>query len=491
MSEIIPIKFDEPSQRASILSLLGGVYNDPRDALKEYVANAIDADASQIIVDVTSRKRGVVEIRDNGSGMTLEKLRAVPNKVGLSDKFLIENRIGEKAIGILAFYSLGANALVFWSKNGPEQHSLRLVKGDLNPVLDSEDVSPTHPWLKNSSGTVVQLQGIPSDVARLLTVEKIKDHLSKLYREVLRQRPIRMLVIEGKTSETVTFESFGGEQFWMRDILTKFGRIELSLFILPTPSHRSIEVFCKGQRVCDVTELGDRFQVSPWNSGYSHGVVAADFLKPTTGRTGFATNPAFTTFADKLHGIAPQLQKAIDTEVQQFKNEQDRTMQRELNDTFLRAILELRTQGWNAAESLVAGGRETTGQPTNTARGVRGSGSSTKRPTTKHPSPRPLVNPGNGLPASRGFGINWDETAFDTADAHLRSKFDPTQSLVLINMLHSDYREEYPDRRRRYQYFHLLLAKEITLYNWGKEAAKDLLEHLVELDVYARRFRTS
>ena len=148
MSEVIPITFDDPGQRTSILNLLGSVYNDPRDALKEYVANSLDADASNIVVDLSRRKTGTVEIRDDGTGMDEKKLRAVPDRVGLSDKLLIENRIGEKAIGILAFHSLGADSLILWSRTDArpaDLHSLKFKRGDPNPVLDSDDEDRTHP----------------------------------------------------------------------------------------------------------------------------------------------------------------------------------------------------------------------------------------------------------------------------------------------------------------------------------------------------------
>ena len=106
MNEVISITFSDSAQIASILNLLGSVYNDPRDALKEYVANSLDADATNIVVDLTQRKSGTIQIRDDGNGMDRTKLRSVPDRVGLSDKLLLDNRIGEKAIGILAFYSL-------------------------------------------------------------------------------------------------------------------------------------------------------------------------------------------------------------------------------------------------------------------------------------------------------------------------------------------------------------------------------------------------
>lgn len=489
MTEIIPIKFDDPTQRSNILNLLGGVYNDPRDALKEYVANSLDANASNIVVDLSSRKKGVIQVRDDGSGMDRDKLRSVPDSVALSDKLLMETAIGEKAIGILAFYSLGAECLVLWSKAASvpgETHCLRFRRGDLNPVLDPDDESKEHPWLRANSGTVVELRSIPPEIARLLTLEKVRDHLARLYREILRRRPMRLVVVEGKQSEYVKVDSFKGTPFWMRDLVTKYGRIELQLYVLPSQSDRRVEVSCKGQRVSEVGGLDERFEVSPWSTGQIHGVVSADFLKPTTGRTGFATNAAFSAFVDKLDSLRSELQKAVDLEVETYKKEQDREMQRELNNSFLRALLALKGRGWSGAEVLV---RSRTGEAKGTAvESALGVRVERKGRRKQRRGLRQQVLEDGEESATRGAGFNIDPQVFKAEDAHLRSKFDSRQALVLINQIHPDYREEYANQRRRYEYFHLLIAKELTLYNWGKEKPDSMLEHLVELEVVAKRY---
>ena len=494
MSEIIPITFGDIQQRTSILNLLGGVYNDPRDALKEYVANSLDADATSIVVDLSQRKNGTLEVRDDGTGMDEQKLRLVPEKVGLSDKLLLESRIGEKAIGILAFHSLGADSLVLWSRTDAkpaDPHCLRFKKGDPNPVLDPDDETRMHPWLKSMSGTAARVQGMPSDVARVLTIDKVRDHLGRLYREVLRRRNVSIVVNEGKKSEHVTMESFKGNAFWMRDLLTRYGRIELALYVLPSPSDRRIEVFCKGQRVCGLADVDDRFRTTLWSSGQVHGDVSADFLKPTTGRTGFARNHALTAFVEKLYGIETELQQAVDLEVKTHRTEQDREMQRDLNNSFLRAILQLRTLGWSPVEALVRSRQgEIKGTGVDVALGVKVKHQGRRR---GHKGIRSqVVQDTNGEQrAVTGAGINFEQRVFDSQEAHLRSKFDHRQSLIVINQGHPDYKEEYPDQRRRYDYFHLLLAKELTFYNWGREQANALLEHMVELETTARHYTSA
>jgi hypothetical protein len=249
-------------------------------------------------------------------------------------------------------------------------------------------------------------------------------------------------------------------------------------------------VFCKGQKVCELDLLDDRFRTVPWSGGQVHGDISADFLKPTTGRTGFVTNSAFTAFVERLLGIETELEKAVDLQVETYRTEQDREIQRDLNNSFLRAILQLRTQGWSAVETLVKSSRgEIKGTAIDVGVGVKTRLQGHRR---RRKGLRQLVieDKGGEQPAVRGVGINFEQKVFDSQEAHLRSKFDSRQSLILINQGHPNYKEEYPDRYRRYNYFHLLLAKELTLYNWGKERADSLLEHLVELDITAKHYRS-
>jgi len=211
-------------------------------------------------------------------------------------------------------------------------------------------------------------------------------------------------------------------------------------------------------------------------------------LKPTTGRTGFATNAAFKVFVEQLASIEPEVKKAVDEEEEAYKAEQDQEMQRDLNNSFLRAILGLRTRGWSAVETLVrSSSGDRTGSEVDTGRGVRTRRTGTRRIKRRGARPQ-VIGDGEEL-ATGGVGVNFEQTVFEQGDAHLRSKFDSAQSLVLINQGHPDFREEYPDQGRRYRYFHLLLAKELTLYNWPQERPDSLLEHLLELEVAARRYQ--
>jgi hypothetical protein len=85
-----------------IISILTrGMYADPRDSLREYIQNAIDADAKNIFIKI--RKNQIV-IEDDGTGMDLPIMRKAI-RLGVSDKNPKDN-VGFFGIGIYSAFHL-------------------------------------------------------------------------------------------------------------------------------------------------------------------------------------------------------------------------------------------------------------------------------------------------------------------------------------------------------------------------------------------------
>ena len=73
---------------AEIISILTkGMYKDPKDALREYIQNSVDAKAKN--VEVKIRRKSIVII-DDGLGMDKDKMRNAV-RVGISEKNPNEN----------------------------------------------------------------------------------------------------------------------------------------------------------------------------------------------------------------------------------------------------------------------------------------------------------------------------------------------------------------------------------------------------------------
>ena len=104
---------------AELLDILSrGLYTDPFDAVREYVQNAVDAGAKEIIITHTGT---ALLIRDDGSGMGWEELKNA-RRFGVSIKDTSE-AIGFRGIGIYASYGIAGN-LRFVSRRPPSNEQL-------------------------------------------------------------------------------------------------------------------------------------------------------------------------------------------------------------------------------------------------------------------------------------------------------------------------------------------------------------------------------
>lgn len=101
-------KHDIGGELISILTK--GMYADPRDAIREYVQNGIDASAERIIIRVRNDSIAVI---DNGKGMDKAIMRRAV-RVGISDKNPSRS-VGFMGIGIYSSFHL-CDSLVIYSK---------------------------------------------------------------------------------------------------------------------------------------------------------------------------------------------------------------------------------------------------------------------------------------------------------------------------------------------------------------------------------------
>lgn len=100
-SNVVPLKY---VARAGLLpELTRQTYDSLYKALREVILNSVDAEASQVIVDLSGvETEGRLEITDNGAGMTLRELQQSFMSLGGSHKFGESGKFGRIGIGSLA-----------------------------------------------------------------------------------------------------------------------------------------------------------------------------------------------------------------------------------------------------------------------------------------------------------------------------------------------------------------------------------------------------
>ncbi|HTW10857.1 MAG TPA: ATP-binding protein, partial [Acidimicrobiales bacterium] len=131
---------------ANAVLITGQAYQDPKDALNEFVSNAADeyaqAERRGERVRVVLRRKGrrpIIAVDDTGRGMSAERLREVARNLFESSKAGDSRTIGEKAIGVLAFQQLGARCdIVSRVEGSAETWALRLERGKATAVLERE-----------------------------------------------------------------------------------------------------------------------------------------------------------------------------------------------------------------------------------------------------------------------------------------------------------------------------------------------------------------
>jgi len=109
MGKIKTTRYDIGAEVLSILTR--GMYPDPKDALREYIQNGVDAGAKSIQIRI---RKNTITINDDGKGMDLRTLRRAA-RVGVSDKNPGKD-VGFMGIGIYSSFHL-CDDLTIYSKH--------------------------------------------------------------------------------------------------------------------------------------------------------------------------------------------------------------------------------------------------------------------------------------------------------------------------------------------------------------------------------------
>ena len=115
------VRFSREDIGGELLPILTrGLYRDTLDCLREYIQNAIDAEASRVQVFIDP---DVVSVADDGTGMDADAARKAM-RLGISEKNPLVN-IGFRGIGIYSGFNL-CDSLEVYTKSAAEEVTYRL-----------------------------------------------------------------------------------------------------------------------------------------------------------------------------------------------------------------------------------------------------------------------------------------------------------------------------------------------------------------------------
>lgn len=157
------------------MKLLGkNLYSNPWTAISELVANGIDSGARtvHVLVDMRDKARAVVEIFDDGSGMSYYDLQEKYTVIGRNKREGDENvsgkTLGRKGIGKLAALYLSPEYLLYTKKEGTASawkvNTLEYKDSDfpaMNRVpYDTNKLVVSDMWNKQTQGTMIHLSSV-------------------------------------------------------------------------------------------------------------------------------------------------------------------------------------------------------------------------------------------------------------------------------------------------------------------------------------------
>ena len=487
---------------AKAVLVTGQAYQDPKDALNEFVSNAADdyAEAGMVgaRIRILLRRKGaraVIAVDDAGRGMTPDRLRDVARNLFESSKAGDDRTLGEKAIGLLAFQQLGARCDVVSRAEGSEETwTLRLRRGEA-----AADLVRERRRARSSAGTTVFVSELDTEAARVLTQRKVVDYLRRRRGQAIGAGAYSIEVVEGRTGELVTPDEPDGLPVPIPTRETLWGRLDFALYVAADVDvRRRVAIVGRAGTtiIDDLTEL-EEFDREPWSSGHLSGRVSFEPLRQSAGRRAvLRDDEIFPVFRDAVQSIEPVVAAAIErvrTEVDAATADRLSDALRQVFGRVLKELADLenpmRTLLGDQPGDGAAAEQPASFQPSGDQ---EGEGASDTAPSLDELEPR---TSGTAKPGSGGSGgadpngrqRHLPSIAPDPEPEHRRSRFDGDSGTVLYNEQHADFLLVKDDEAALLDYLATLVAKEYVVYNNPRADTDDLAEELVRMLVRVRR----
>ncbi len=483
---------------AKAVLVTGQAYQDPKDALNEFVSNAADDYAEAGLagerIRIVLRRRGrypVVAVDDDGRGMSPDRLREVARNLFKSVKVEDDRTLGEKAIGLLAFQQLGARCdIVSRAEGSNETWMLRIARGSATAEL-----RPEKRRARSGPGTTVYVAELDREMLRTITQRKVVDYMRRRRAAALERGDYIIEVQEGQKVEIVTPEKPAGMAVPIPAQRTLWGTIEFSLYVgAANGSTGSVAVAGRaGTTILDSIRELEEFADEPWSSGQVSGRVMFGGLQQTAGRRAIVRDDdRFPLFVEAVRAVEPRLMRLIERVNAEVDRSTADRMSATLRQVFKAVLKELddldnpmRTfVGSEPGEGGLLAGADRS-SPSPPADRDETPSIDELAPTPPNP-PVPPAGQDSATP-ERQRSSRLPSIAPDPDPGEERSRFDPESRIVFYNERHSDYLLVKNDEAALLDYLASLVAKEYVVYNNPHAAPPELAEELVRMLVRVRR----
>ena len=294
---------------AKAVLVSGQAYQDPKDALNEFVSNAADEytePASAGRIRVVLRRRGrapVLAVDDDGRGMCPDRLARWPATCSSRSSRATAARSARRPSGCSPTSSSG-DAATSSAGGGIERDVGAAARpGPADGQLERDAAaSATSPGRRCTSATSNPTCCACSPSARWSTTCALGGDAA------LAAGAYTIEVVEGRLAELVTPDRPEGIKLEIPARTTLWGRIEFSLYVAPSDGrHRRVAVVGRAGTtiIDDLAEL-DEFAAPPWTTDQVSGQMVFEALPQSAGRRAILRDrDAFPVFVEMVRSIEP------------------------------------------------------------------------------------------------------------------------------------------------------------------------------------------
>jgi hypothetical protein len=311
---------------ANALQLLGSLYRNPADAIKEHVSNALDEHLRAQKMGQGIPVCNVVYTLEKDKitiaypyGMDRYEFEDALNKVADSVKPSLDvDQIGQLGIGNFSFLQIGKKC-TFLSKKTSDSQTLRVTLRSGSSTADFESV-PKRDELPHAGLKVIitQLLFDPTKRRGSLSAENLQKVFAEKFDHYLRLGTLVITIICRGSSSTVQplrieLPPIGlkfKDMHLARDFQKKF---RLELYFDPSGKGKLALRHTGVAVVEDVSQLkAYGLEESIYASGNVKGHIEANFLKPLPARTGFEENEDWIALLEELDNIRPFIEEEVE-----------------------------------------------------------------------------------------------------------------------------------------------------------------------------------
>lgn len=211
----------------NVLNHLGlGLYSSTPAVLTEIIANAYDAEATKVIIDM-NQSQNTITITDNGHGMTSEDLQNKFLNVGYArrnhSEFTLNKKrrvMGRKGIGKLAMFSLANIVKISTKQEGASAIGISVNVEELKKTIDNKkDYQLNHltpsDRLNDSKGTVIELSELNKSIISA-TESNLKQRLARRFSVISNNNDLPFNIQINNQSVTIADRGFHNDVqfFW-------------------------------------------------------------------------------------------------------------------------------------------------------------------------------------------------------------------------------------------------------------------------------------